>query len=99
MSAFTRVTGPRLRWLAIHDAARDRLRGVLVERLRADAQVLVAQRTLAALKRDGPRVTMFTARYLRQQADGMERRQRFTARAAFLLRQVRRSVENLNEEV
>jgi hypothetical protein len=98
MSAFRSVTGPRLRWLAVHDAARDQLRGALVERHRGAAQVLIAQQTLAALKRDGPRAATLTARYLRQQADGIEREQRFTARAAFLLRQVRRSAEKLNEE-
>jgi hypothetical protein len=98
MSAFKTVTGRRLRWLRIHDAARDRLRRALIERHRGAAQLMIAQQTTAALKRTGPRVTTLTARYLRQQADGMEREQRFTARAAFLLRQVKRATEKLDAQ-
>ena len=97
MDAFRALTRRQARWLAIHDGARDRLRGAAIERQRGAAKILIASQALAALRRSGPRAAAFTARYLRQQADGMEREQRFAARAAFLLRQVRRTADKLRE--
>jgi phosphatidylserine/phosphatidylglycerophosphate/cardiolipin synthase-like enzyme len=60
--------------------------------------MLLGEQTMAALKRDGPLFAAFTARFLRQKADGIERRERHTTRVAFLLRQVRRTAAKLHEQ-
>ena len=98
MDGFRRVTGRRARLLAIHERVREQLRSALIERQAGAAAQMIARETLAALAPAGPRAVDLNVRFLRRQADGIERAQRATARAGFLLRQVKRIEEQLHEE-
>lgn len=98
MNGFKKVTGKRARWLAVHDGVREQLRAAIIERHRGAAAQMIARETLAALKRDGPRFTTFRVRFMHGQADGIELEQRATTRAAFLLRQLKRTEEKLHEQ-
>jgi hypothetical protein len=98
MNGFKKVTGKRARWLIIHEGVREQLRAAIIERHRGIAAQLIARQLLAALKSGGLRSAMFHVRFLHQQADGMEREQRATTRAAFLLRQLIRIERKLNEQ-
>jgi hypothetical protein len=98
MNGFRKVIGKRARLLAIHERVREQLRTALIERHAGAATQMIARETLAALAPAGPRVVELNVRFLRRQADGIERELRATARAGFLLRQVKRIEEQLHEE-
>lgn len=98
MNGFKKVTGKRARWLIIHEGVREQLRAAIIERHRGKAAQLIARQLLAALKPGGLRTAIFQARFLHQQADGMERELRATTRAAFLLRQLLRLERKFHEQ-
>lgn len=98
MNGFRRVTGRQARLLVIHERVREQLRSALIERDAGAATQMIARQTLAVLRPSGSRAVELRVRFLRRQADGMELEQRSTTRAAFLLRQLKRLEERLDEQ-
>lgn len=98
MKGFHRLPETRRRSLAIHAGLAAQLRAALVVRQRGVARQMIARQVLAALRPGGPNAERFRARFLREQADGMDLAHGATIRGAFLLRQLRRLEAKLDAE-
>lgn len=97
MDGFRRLTPAQRRWMAVHAGVRAQLRAALVLRHRGAARLMIAQQLQAALRPGGPNAGRFRARFLRDQADGMDLEREATTRIAFLLRQLKRMEARLDE--
>jgi hypothetical protein len=97
VSAYKKLSASDARWFAIHADARSGLFQALIGRTQGQSRQHVADGIVAALDPDGPDFIEWKAQMMRLHASGLELTEAATRQAAFMYRQVRRTVRKLGD--